>query len=459
MPSWRCRRPSRSTCARCCTASIDDLPATCFERRYAQLVLDIAGAAALARRRFVVKGHEARLGRVITNLLDNAISFSPEGGTITVTRPQRVGPEIEIVVDDEGPGIPAGQARGHLQALLLGPAADRQHRRQELGPGPEHLARDRQRLRRPHLGRATACCRRGAEAGAARRSARAEGPARARRCRRPLHRPAAGRRCRTSQGSAARLPDAPELVHGTCVALGPRGRAAAGPVRVRQVRSRAALPVPGAARPRRPRAPILVADDQVELVRDGDRLLAAAPATHPRQDGGARRRHRRASSTLAQARAGAGRGPGAAERRSSACPTPTPRRACWASTCRCCGCARWEASAPIKLRPGAGAREPHLTDLVCCGQAASFRLPRRGGPEPSCARLGQAAAATGKRALTGTPPQKDAATSHDRRRHCRSWGLAGEFRAALEHVVGPQEQLEAFCRSAPTTTWRRGAWS
>jgi two-component system sensor histidine kinase ChvG len=54
---------------------------------------------------YVVRGHEARLGRVITNLLDNAISFSPEDGTITVIA-RRVGPEIEIVVDDDGPGIP-----------------------------------------------------------------------------------------------------------------------------------------------------------------------------------------------------------------------------------------------------------------------------------------------------------------------------------------------------------------
>ena len=51
-------------------------------------------------------GHEARLGRVITNLLDNAISFSPEDGMVTVCA-RRDGAEIEIVVDDEGPGIPS----------------------------------------------------------------------------------------------------------------------------------------------------------------------------------------------------------------------------------------------------------------------------------------------------------------------------------------------------------------
>jgi two-component system, OmpR family, sensor histidine kinase ChvG len=55
---------------------------------------------------YVVYGLDARLGRVITNLLDNAISFSPESGVITVSA-RRVGSEIEIVVEDDGPGIPA----------------------------------------------------------------------------------------------------------------------------------------------------------------------------------------------------------------------------------------------------------------------------------------------------------------------------------------------------------------
>jgi len=54
---------------------------------------------------FIVMGHEARLGRVITNLLDNAISFSPEGGVVAV-RARRLDTEIEIVVDDDGPGVP-----------------------------------------------------------------------------------------------------------------------------------------------------------------------------------------------------------------------------------------------------------------------------------------------------------------------------------------------------------------
>lgn len=70
-----------------------------------KLVLDIQDAPH-ASTPFIVRAHEARLGRVITNLLDNALSFSPECGTITVSA-RRIGRDIAIVVDDEGPGIPA----------------------------------------------------------------------------------------------------------------------------------------------------------------------------------------------------------------------------------------------------------------------------------------------------------------------------------------------------------------
>jgi two-component system sensor histidine kinase ChvG len=54
---------------------------------------------------FLVNGHAGRLGQVLTNLVDNAVSFSPEGKAVTV-RVRRVGGFVEFVVDDEGPGIP-----------------------------------------------------------------------------------------------------------------------------------------------------------------------------------------------------------------------------------------------------------------------------------------------------------------------------------------------------------------
>ena len=54
---------------------------------------------------YAVNGHDSRLAQVLTNLIENALSFSPENGTVTVIA-RRVGAEVELVVEDEGPGIP-----------------------------------------------------------------------------------------------------------------------------------------------------------------------------------------------------------------------------------------------------------------------------------------------------------------------------------------------------------------
>jgi two-component system sensor histidine kinase ChvG len=60
---------------------------------------------ARGRAAFLVLGHDSRLGQVISNLLDNARSFSPPDGTVRVTlRRQRS--RIEVTVEDDGPGIP-----------------------------------------------------------------------------------------------------------------------------------------------------------------------------------------------------------------------------------------------------------------------------------------------------------------------------------------------------------------
>jgi two-component system sensor histidine kinase ChvG len=53
---------------------------------------------------FKVPGHDSRLGQVVSNLIDNARSFSPSGGNVRITC-RRLKNEIEIVVDDDGPGI------------------------------------------------------------------------------------------------------------------------------------------------------------------------------------------------------------------------------------------------------------------------------------------------------------------------------------------------------------------
>lgn len=86
-------------------------------------------------RGYSVTGHDLRLGQVITNLIENARSFVPEGtGRITVSL-SRVGKLILLTVDDNGPGIradnidriferfytdrPAGEAFGQNSGLGL----------------------------------------------------------------------------------------------------------------------------------------------------------------------------------------------------------------------------------------------------------------------------------------------------------------------------------------------------
>ncbi len=55
-----------------------------------------------------VVGHDSRLGQVLTNLIDNARSFSPEHGTIRIAM-RRDGGDVIVRVDDDGPGIRAEQ--------------------------------------------------------------------------------------------------------------------------------------------------------------------------------------------------------------------------------------------------------------------------------------------------------------------------------------------------------------
>jgi len=53
-----------------------------------------------------VPGDAARLERVLENLIDNAVSFSPAGGRIALLL-ERHADRIELAVTDQGPGIPA----------------------------------------------------------------------------------------------------------------------------------------------------------------------------------------------------------------------------------------------------------------------------------------------------------------------------------------------------------------
>ena len=62
---------------------------------------------------YIVLGRDSRLGQVVTNLIDNACSFSEPGGVVQVALDRvstglagDAGDRVVITVDDDGPGIP-----------------------------------------------------------------------------------------------------------------------------------------------------------------------------------------------------------------------------------------------------------------------------------------------------------------------------------------------------------------
>ncbi len=60
--------------------------------------------AAQGRDAYLVLGHDSRLAQVITNLIDNARSFSPAGSEVQVSC-RRTKKFVDVIVDDVGPGV------------------------------------------------------------------------------------------------------------------------------------------------------------------------------------------------------------------------------------------------------------------------------------------------------------------------------------------------------------------
>jgi PAS domain S-box-containing protein len=79
-----------------------------------EVVTSVRQSANVNGHRFVVdlpeeplsaSADREKLGQILTNLLDNAVRFSPDGGTVTVEAHRRSG-HVEVRVVDEGQGIP-----------------------------------------------------------------------------------------------------------------------------------------------------------------------------------------------------------------------------------------------------------------------------------------------------------------------------------------------------------------
>ena len=77
---------------------------------------------------YMVVGHDGRLMQVITNLVDNAISFSPENSVVKVAA-RRTGATVEVTVTDQGPGIPEDR----LEEIFTRFYSDRPETDQTLG--------------------------------------------------------------------------------------------------------------------------------------------------------------------------------------------------------------------------------------------------------------------------------------------------------------------------------------
>ena len=66
----------------------------------------------------VLTGHRQLLGQALSNLLDNAVKYSPAGGRITLTLDRSADGGARLSVADSGPGIPAADRARVLQRFV-----------------------------------------------------------------------------------------------------------------------------------------------------------------------------------------------------------------------------------------------------------------------------------------------------------------------------------------------------
>ncbi len=85
-----------------------------------------------APQSMIVSADSLRLEQVITNLLDNAIKFSPDGGRILVELTHRPDGEVQLVVQDAGIGVDPGRRRQLFQRFYQ---AHRDEHRSGMGLG------------------------------------------------------------------------------------------------------------------------------------------------------------------------------------------------------------------------------------------------------------------------------------------------------------------------------------
>jgi two-component system phosphate regulon sensor histidine kinase PhoR len=103
--------------------ALHDLDAEVSRRR---LEIRVEGADSVT-----IRGDRRRLGQVVRNLLDNAVKFSPDEGTITLTAGEETGGRF-FSISDEGPGIPRGERERIFQRFYQ---VDRSRSKARAGSG------------------------------------------------------------------------------------------------------------------------------------------------------------------------------------------------------------------------------------------------------------------------------------------------------------------------------------
>jgi signal transduction histidine kinase len=73
----------------------------------------------------LVRGDEERLRQVLSNLISNAIKYSPEGGKITISG-HGLPREVAITVSDKGPGLPIDEKERVFDRFYRAAAASQQ---------------------------------------------------------------------------------------------------------------------------------------------------------------------------------------------------------------------------------------------------------------------------------------------------------------------------------------------
>jgi two-component system sensor histidine kinase TctE len=120
----RQQQPQRVSLARLAMETVHDFVPRALDKR---IDLGYEGPEHAAAQGLAVRGHPLLLRELIRNLVDNALQYTPAGGTVTVrVIEDPFGQVVVLQVEDSGPGIPAGEREQVFQPFyrVLGSDTD-----------------------------------------------------------------------------------------------------------------------------------------------------------------------------------------------------------------------------------------------------------------------------------------------------------------------------------------------